>query len=142
PALLERVAGIEPASSAWKAEVLPLNYTREPCLPGPGSPALGRNSANCAEQEIGWRQGRLFTWRGLDYSGLRPPPLRGRQPLRGAVRSLKRPSIRLVRTQPPPDFRGTGQRLPCFRRRASCQILVEGAGLLRLRLRPSGQHRF
>ena len=25
---LERVAGIEPASSAWKAEVLPLNYTR------------------------------------------------------------------------------------------------------------------
>jgi hypothetical protein len=26
---LERVAGIEPARSAWKAEVLPLNYTRE-----------------------------------------------------------------------------------------------------------------
>ncbi|ALA23781.1 hypothetical protein KW89_312 [Piscirickettsia salmonis] len=25
---LERVAGIEPASSAWKAEVLPFNYTR------------------------------------------------------------------------------------------------------------------
>ena len=25
---VERVAGIEPASSAWKAEVLPLNYTR------------------------------------------------------------------------------------------------------------------
>ncbi len=25
---LERVAGIEPASSAWKAEVLPLNHTR------------------------------------------------------------------------------------------------------------------
>ena len=32
---MERVAGIEPASSAWKAEVLPLNYTRaslEPTL--------------------------------------------------------------------------------------------------------------
>ena len=27
---LERVAGIEPASSAWKAEVLPLNYARKP----------------------------------------------------------------------------------------------------------------
>ena len=26
-AILEQVAGIEPASSAWKAEVLPLNYT-------------------------------------------------------------------------------------------------------------------
>ena len=25
---MERVAGIEPAPSAWKAEVLPLNYTR------------------------------------------------------------------------------------------------------------------
>ena|GEM_PF-1467611 len=27
---VERVAGIEPASSAWKAEVLPLNHTRVP----------------------------------------------------------------------------------------------------------------
>ena len=30
---LERVMGIEPMSSAWKAEVLPLNYTR--FSPGP-----------------------------------------------------------------------------------------------------------
>ena len=30
---LERVMGIEPTSSAWKAEVLPLNYTRSCCLP-------------------------------------------------------------------------------------------------------------
>ena len=29
PARLERVMGIEPTSSAWKAEVLPLNYTRK-----------------------------------------------------------------------------------------------------------------
>jgi hypothetical protein len=27
--MLERVKGIEPSSSAWKAEVLPLNYTRK-----------------------------------------------------------------------------------------------------------------
>ncbi len=26
--ILERVMGIEPTTSAWKAEVLPLNYTR------------------------------------------------------------------------------------------------------------------
>ena len=26
---MERAAGIEPASSAWKAEVLPLNYARD-----------------------------------------------------------------------------------------------------------------
>jgi hypothetical protein len=28
PQLMERVMGIEPTTSAWKAEVLPLNYTR------------------------------------------------------------------------------------------------------------------
>ena len=27
-ALMERVMGIEPTQSAWKAEILPLNYTR------------------------------------------------------------------------------------------------------------------
>ena len=27
--LLERVMGIEPTTSAWKAEVLPVNYTRK-----------------------------------------------------------------------------------------------------------------
>ena len=27
-AIMERVMGIEPTPSAWKAEVLPLNYTR------------------------------------------------------------------------------------------------------------------
>jgi hypothetical protein len=26
---MERVAGIEPASSAWEADVMPLNYTRD-----------------------------------------------------------------------------------------------------------------
>src|SRR4051794_10543235 len=36
---LERVTGIEPALSAWEADVLPLNYTRaplrsEPTIPG------------------------------------------------------------------------------------------------------------
>ena len=54
---LERVMGIEPTSSAWKAEVLPLNYTRL-AITSPNSlrgsiqifasrlerPALGRNS--------------------------------------------------------------------------------------------------
>jgi hypothetical protein len=28
---LERVTGIEPALSAWEADVLPLNYTRVTC---------------------------------------------------------------------------------------------------------------
>ena len=31
PLYLERVMGIEPTSSAWEAEVLPLNHTRKCC---------------------------------------------------------------------------------------------------------------
>ena len=37
---MERVAGIEPASSAWKAEVLPLNYTRRNRVPSLNSNPL------------------------------------------------------------------------------------------------------
>jgi hypothetical protein len=33
---LERVTGIEPAYSAWEADVLPLNYTRRTGRPGRG----------------------------------------------------------------------------------------------------------
>ena len=44
--MLERVAGIEPASSAWKAEVLPLNYTRGTFTPTPGpTPSAGEPSS-------------------------------------------------------------------------------------------------
>jgi hypothetical protein len=35
PFNLERVMGIEPTSSAWKAEVLPLNYTRRTRISSP-----------------------------------------------------------------------------------------------------------
>ena len=31
---MERVMGIEPTSSAWEAEVLPLNYTRRAGIAG------------------------------------------------------------------------------------------------------------
>jgi hypothetical protein len=41
---MERVMGIEPTSSAWKAEVLPLNYTRT-------TPALHRHYARMREAE-------------------------------------------------------------------------------------------
>ncbi len=33
---MERVMGIEPTLSAWKAEVLPLNYTRKFVVEGAG----------------------------------------------------------------------------------------------------------
>lgn len=46
---MERVAGIEPASSAWKAEVLPLNYTRKA---GPTSCSMPTYQANLQERRL------------------------------------------------------------------------------------------
>ena len=46
--MMERVMGIEPTSSAWEAEVLPLNYTRRAGRAGPASvadPASGQDSS-------------------------------------------------------------------------------------------------
>ena len=42
PAFMERVMGFEPTLSAWKAEALPLNYTRKISLrvPGPSIQAI------------------------------------------------------------------------------------------------------
>ena len=37
----ERVTGIEPALSAWEADVLPLNYTRRPARRYPRAPNSG-----------------------------------------------------------------------------------------------------
>ena len=84
---VERVMGIEPTSSAWKAEVLPLNYTRKIILPS----AVAYN--------LCWRRADQFWWRGED-SNLRRlcqqiyslPPLTAREPLRicssGAARGF------------------------------------------------------
>ena len=38
---LERVKGIEPSSSAWKAVALPLSYTRDPAVQVSRSPRSG-----------------------------------------------------------------------------------------------------
>ena len=76
---VERVAGIEPASSAWKAEVLPLNYTRHvnlsaspPCLtPFCRDPLIEAFPPSCRDPLI---EAFITWWRGVDYSGLRPSP--------------------------------------------------------------------
>lgn len=78
---MERAAGIEPASSAWKAEVLPLNYARRSLA------RSGRLSAAhyflvfyrslyyrpfCATQPIDWRKiGKQMVQGG----GFEPPKL-------------------------------------------------------------------
>jgi hypothetical protein len=39
--VMERVTGIEPASRAWEALILPLNYTRGTAEPNTGRPRSG-----------------------------------------------------------------------------------------------------
>ena len=74
---LERVAGIEPAYSAWKAAALPLSYTR-----GSRCDAL---------------RGPAEWWRGLDLNQRRlsqriysPSPLTTRAPLQSAAGAMQR----------------------------------------------------
>jgi hypothetical protein len=57
---MERVMGIEPTPSAWKAEVLPLNYTRR-----------------------GGGGGRIRTYEGISQQIYSLPPLAAWVPLRG-----------------------------------------------------------
>ncbi len=110
-ALVERVMGIEPTSSAWKAEVLPLNYTRQlarlqspdlkprraktraPCAApamGPGhlqslirtqSAFAGRGSTPPASWTGGG--GRIRTFEGINQQIYSLPPLAAWVPLRG-----------------------------------------------------------
>ena len=80
---MERVMGIEPTSSAWKAEVLPLNYTREtvePAQPAAAvhrcSPAPGRGPC------MDWWRGEDSNLRRLSQQIYSLPPLTAREPLR------------------------------------------------------------
>ena len=64
---LERETGIEPASSAWKAGVLPLNYSR----PGAPTTAASRRSPNVKSHS----QNLVFAWwRRLDSNQRRRKP--------------------------------------------------------------------
>src|SRR5437667_12571480 len=54
---LERVTGIEPALSAWEADVLPLNYTRaspaHSALPGPGHAPTSYRTGEAVDRDGG-----------------------------------------------------------------------------------------
>ena len=77
---LERVMGIEPTSSAWKAEVLPLNYTR-----------LTQSFTTVNRRPVGQRFPHYLWWRGEDLNLRRLSrqiysliPLTTREPLQNA----------------------------------------------------------
>ena len=72
PRDVERMTGIEPALSAWEAEVLPLNYTRVAWNP---SKTLGSKAAAHTTRSMVFGQThRLLTalgWRLIKRGGLR-----------------------------------------------------------------------
>src|SRR5690625_143721 len=89
---MERVMGIEPTLSAWKAEVLPLNYTRAYLQPGlfHQHPWHCRAQAVLIEPEhfdcpdttlIDWWRGEDSNLRRLSQQIYSLPPLTTREPL-------------------------------------------------------------
>ena len=80
---MERVMGIEPTYSAWKAEVLPLNYTR----------AAKRRIAHQNRFKFSGGGGRI-----TQACGLRPPGRRARRDVRVATLPVEP----LVGSPPPP----------------------------------------
>ena len=119
--LLERVMGIEPTQSAWKAEVLPLNYTRMwfltrlpndftatllVCKAVAGNaegPAAGRRAATDANRRCGRR---MLSGRSAGFTGvvaapkMRPFP-HDRQPHFAAGRLHDRSSAMPQPASPP-----------------------------------------
>src|SRR5579871_3373627 len=71
---LERVAGIEPASSAWKAAALPLCYTRRK-LAGPVSPHLVSRRFGRSRSLARGGGSRTRTYEGVRQRIYSPPPL-------------------------------------------------------------------
>ena len=148
---LERVMGIEPTSSAWKAEVLPLNYTRrsvpDNTISGCRTPLSARvwlpSPASCTPSPdiSGRKPSQILWWKGRITPGLpalRPP---GRHAARG-VQNRSRGFVEpLIGSHPPPIPPGGGSRRP------TCQRLLRskpgGGGRITPglpALRPPGRH--
>ena len=126
--LLERVMGIEPTSSAWKAEVLPLNYTRQThcrCILTSYRPPPGQGRA---EPDIWWRGGidsRPGPGQPLDRSPVSPSPaLRAMRGVRNRSRRFHEPpsvqTLPLQQQENNPDIWWRGEDLNL--RRLSRQI--------------------
>ncbi len=60
---MERVMGIEPTSSAWKAEVLPLNYTRATTCMHCTTRTKGSQTSGCFK---GIQLGNNEEWEEID----------------------------------------------------------------------------
>ena len=139
PPSLERVMGIEPTQSAWKAEVLPLNYTRitidapaqratgslRPAQRSPALRAFVEPLFRFSSSPTWPRRDTKLWWRGEDYStppAFRPP---GRCALRSALRRFA-PSSNLFSVLILPDLTAEGYK-----------TMVEGGGFEPPKAEPS-----
>ena len=117
---LERETGIEPASLAWKAKVLPLNYSRFEPLAIP----LGKEGASQNRSHKGFIAGGGGGWIrtnvGVSQQIYSLPPLATRAPLRSEPQSVAR------------GIGGAGRRALGARR---------GSALLRLQFAPVERRR-
>jgi hypothetical protein len=82
PAILERETGIEPASLAWKAKVLPLNYSRLPRQDGHHCPGRSACLRSLARTQIAGGGSWIRTNVGVSQQIYSLPPLTTRASLR------------------------------------------------------------
>ena len=100
--------GIEPTSSAWKAEVLPLNYTRNLSRTR-FQPAPPPGQAN----QTGGGGGRIRTYEGMSQQIYSLPPLAAWVPLRQLSRAFSgfAPWVSMVWMTRDPGLRSVRQTL-------------------------------
>ena len=108
---MERVKGIEPSSSAWKAVALPLSYTRiRRSFGGLRPPGLSAaaNTLACQPRRraVAQRPRRLVGEVGLEPTKAKPADL---QSAPFAARDTP-PAVRMFRRKPVPDLIGDGHR--------------------------------
>jgi hypothetical protein len=79
---MERVVGIEPTSSAWKAEVLPLNYTRLVMTWNNPNPLRSKSARLSSPYPFRGGGGRIRTYEGVSRQIYSLLPLAAWVPLR------------------------------------------------------------
>ena len=85
---LERETGIEPASLAWKARVLPLNYSRSGASRQLRAGARSRREIDTSNKLRHGGGGWIRTSVGVSQQIYSLPPLATRAPLRGEPQSI------------------------------------------------------
>ena len=132
---LERVMGVEPTSSAWKAEVLPLNYTREtfcrrPPAIRPASRGRIRPNPRTLVEGVGFEPTKAepSDLQSGPFGRSGTPPQRKRRILLNGTGRVKLHATEGIVSCHPGPAAGRGAD-----RGASVRVRLAGTGILRLR---------